>query len=223
MCIRSKAASIAWKVAIVLFGTYGLLDGAGILAGRYLDAFPHMFTNISNLFAWTYFVCAIVWLATHLGDRDAVTFFPAAKYTATMSLLVTMLIAHFLMFDTLVQDGVLQVHLLVLHYIVPTMTLLDWLLFDEKGKMPAWGPFSWLSLVLAYLVVVMILVGMFGIYMGGGTTGDVTMYPYTFLDPSISGAGGVAAFVAAMVVAFVTLGYALFGIDRALARLANKE
>ena len=222
MRIKSKAVSIAWKAAIVLIGAWGLLDGAGILAGHYLDAFPHMFTNISNLFAWVYFVCAIVWLASRFSDERAHTFFPVAKYTATMSLLVTMLIAHFMMFDTLVQNGVLQVHLLILHYIVPVMTLLDWALFDEKGRMPKWGPISWLSLVLAYLVFVMVAVGVFGAYMGGGTTGDVSMYPYTFLDPSISGAGMVAAFVAVMVAAFVALGYALFGIDRLLGRRADR-
>jgi hypothetical protein len=218
MRIKSKTLSIAWKVVLLAFGAWGLLDGSGILAGHYQSGFPHMFTNISNLFAWGYFACAIVWLARRRDDDSATTFAPMAKYTATVSLLVTMLIAHFMLFDAMFQNGQLVLHLVVLHYVVPIMVLLDWLLFDEKGKMPIWGPISWLSLVTAYLVVVMVGVGVFGLYMGGGTTADVTRYPYTFLDPAISGTVGVTAFCAGMLVAFAALGYVIFGVDRLLAR-----
>ena len=210
MRINNKTASIIWKVILLAFCTWGLLDGSGILAGHYTSAFPHMFTNISNLFAWLYFACALVWLLLP-GERG--TFVPVLKYTATVSLLVTMLIAHFMLFDAMFQDGKLVLHLVVLHYIVPLMTLFDWLLFDEKGKMPFWGPFAWLSLVLGYLAFVMVAVGGFGIYMGGGTTADETMYPYTFLDPGISGVGGVVMFCLGMLAAFIALGFALYGID----------
>ena len=216
MRIRSRTASVAWKLVLVAFATYGLLDGAGILAGRYDANFPHMFTNISNLFAWGYFLCAAIWIIAHR-DEEAVAPAPGFKYTATVSLLVTMLIAHFMLFDAMFRGGQVVFHLVVLHYIVPIMTLLDWLLFDEKGAMPAWGPLAWMSLVLAYLVFTMVVVGVFGIFWGGGTTADITSYPYTFLDPAISGVGGVVGFCAAMLVAFVALGYLLFGIDRLLA------
>lgn len=90
--------------------------------------------------------------------------------------------------------------------------------FDEKGKLPIWGPFAWMSLVVVYLAIVMICAGPLGLYMGGGTTGDVSRYPYTFLDPGISGAGNVAIFCVVMLVGFVALGYVLVGLDRLLAR-----
>ena len=173
MRVKSKALSIAWKLALLAFATWGLLDGSGILAGHYLSAFPNMFTNVSNLFAWGYFACAAVWLVVRRADDDAVTF-------------------------------------------------ADWLLFDEKGRMPLWGPLAWMSLVLVYLVVVMVRVGLLGHDMGGGTTADVTRYPYTFLDPALSGAGGVALFCLSMLVAFVALGFVMVGIDRLLARIARR-
>lgn len=223
MRIKSKMASIGWKVVLLLTGAYGLLDGAGVLAGAYEANFPHMFTNVSNLFAWGYFLLATIWLVRNRNDEGAETFAPVAKYTATISLLVTMLIAHFMLFDAMFRDGQLVWHLVALHYVVPIMTLLDWLLFDEKGNMPMWGPIAWMSLVLAYLAVVMVGAGPLGLYMGGGTTADVSRYPYTFLDPGISGVGGVAAFCGAMLVAFVALGYVLFGADRLLAKLGARE
>ena len=223
MRIRSRAASIAWKVILLAVGTYGLLDGSGILAGAYATGFPHMFTNVSNLFAWAYFLIATIWLVRNRNDSAAVTFAPQAKYTATISLLVTMLIAHFMLFDAMFQNGQLVWHLVALHYVTPIMTLLDWLLFDEKGQMPLWGPLAWMSLVLAYLAVVMIGAGPLGLYLGGGTTADQTNYPYTFLDPAISGVGGVAAFCAGMLAAFVALGYVLLGIDRLLAKFGPQQ
>ena len=222
MRIRNKTLSIVWKVVLLVFGGYGLLDGSGILAGTYLTGFPHMFTNISNLFAWAYFLLAVIWLVRTRDDESAVTFAPQMKYTATMSLIVTMLIAHFMLFDAMFQDGKLVLHLVALHYVTPLMALLDWLLFDEKGKMPVWGPFAWLSLAVVYLVVVMIGAGPLGLDLGGGTTADVTRYPYTFLDPAISGVGGVITFIAVMLVVFSVLGYVLFGIDRLLGRLARR-
>ena len=222
MRLKSKTASIVWKVVLLVFGGYGLLDGAGILAGAYESGFPHMFTNVSNLFAWVYFLIAVIWLVRNRDDEKSVTFAPQVKYTATISLLVTMLIAHFLLFDAMFRDGQLVWHLVALHYVVPLMVLLDWALFDEKGKMPVWGPFAWMSLVVVYLAVVMIGAGPLGLYLGGGTTADVSNYPYTFLDPTISGVGGVAAFCGAMLVAFVALGYVLFGIDRLLARRGKR-
>ena len=218
MRIGNKMASIVWKTVLLAFGTYGLLDGAGILAGAYQTGFPHMFTNVSNLFAWVYFLLAVIWLVRNRSNDGAVTFAPQVKYTATISLLVTMLIAHFLLFDAMFRDGQLVWHLVVLHYVVPIMTLLDWVLFDEKGKMPVWGPLAWMSLVVAYLAIVMIGAGPLGMNLGGGTTADVSRYPYTFLDPGISGVGGVVAFCGVMLVAFVALGYVLFGIDRLLGR-----
>lgn len=223
MRIRNKTVSILWKVALLAIGAFGLLDGAGLLVGAYDANFPHMFTNVSNLFAWAYFLLAVVWLARNHGDEDAVTFAPVAKYTATISLLVTMLIAHFMLFDAMFKDGQLVWHLVAMHYAVPTMTLLDWVLFDQKGRMPAWGPLAWMSLVAAYLVVVMVGAGPLGLYLGGGTTADKSAYPYTFLDPAIAGVGGVAAFCGAMLVAFVALGYVLLAADRLLGRVGGSS
>lgn len=221
MRIENRKMSIIWKIAILIIGLWGLLDGAGFLAGQYTSNFPHMFTNISNMFAWCYFACAVVHMMRNKEDSD--TFAPFFKYTATISLLVTMIIGHVMLFNALVQDGHIVWHLIVLHYIVPIMTLLDWLLFDKKGEMPVWGPLTWESLALGYLAFSMIAVGVFGIYMGGGTTADVTDYPYTFLDPQIVGVTGVVGFCAGMVVLFVVLGYLLYGTDHLMARRANAK
>jgi hypothetical protein len=218
MMIRSRTACILWRAALLLFGLFGLLDGAGILTGSYHSNFPHMFTNISNLAAWVYFLCAMIRLIIRKEPEIGVPFLPVFKYTVTISLLVTMLIAHFMLFNAMFKDGHLVWCLVILHYVAPCMTLLDWLLFDQKGKMPVWGPFAWISLGVAYLAFTMIYVGVFGRYMGGGTTADLTSYPYDFLDPAIKGTGAVIGFCGAMIIAFIVLGYVLYGIDHLMRR-----
>ena len=223
MRIRSRSLSLLWKLAILVFGLYGLLDGAGILAGAYTKNFPHMFTNVSNLFAWAYFALALVWMLADRRREEASGFAPFLKYTAMVSLLVTMLIAHFMLFDAMFRDGRLVLHLVVLHYIVPILSLLDWLLFDEKGRMPLWGPLSWISLAVCYLAFSMIGAGLLGLDLGGGTTADITRYPYDFLDPGLVGPGAVAAFCGAMVAAFILLGYVIWGIDRLLSGRRKKR
>ena len=60
MRIRSKALCILWRSILLIAGLWGLLDGSGILSGAYTDNFPHMFTNISNMFAWVYFLLALI-------------------------------------------------------------------------------------------------------------------------------------------------------------------
>ena len=222
MYIQNKLASAIWKFVLVAVATYGLLDGSGILAGHYLTGFPHMFTNVSNIFAWGYFLVAAVRLVRSKDDNPGV-FAPQVKYTAMISLLVTALIAHFMLFDAMFQNGQLVWHLVAMHYVVPAMALLAWLLLDETGKMVVWGPFAWLSLAAVYLIVVMIGAGPLGLDLGGGTTAGQTRYPYTFLDPAISGVGGVALFIVVMLVAFVLLGYLIFAIDRLLGRMANRK
>ena len=103
-----------------------------------------MFTNISNLAAWIYFLCAVIRLLMRSEVEGYEPFVPVCKYIVTISLLVTMIIAHVLLFDAMVQNGHVVWHLVVMHYVSPIMTLLDWLFFDEKGKMPLWGPFAWI-------------------------------------------------------------------------------
>ena len=218
MSIRNKWLSVLWKIATVAVGTFGLLGGSGVLAGAYSPCFPHMFTNLSNMAVCLYFLAAAV--AVCAGRDVARPMLPQVKYTLTMSILVTMLIAHFMLFDTLMDSsGRVIPHMLCLHYIVPIMTLGDWLLFDEKGRMRAWGPLVWPSFLLGYAVFTLVFVGVFGGYMGGGTTADITRYPYTFLDPALSGWTGVAAFIGVVTIAVVVLGYVIFGLDRLLARL----
>lgn len=128
---------------------------------------------------------------------------------------VVYMLSH-LLFD----NGTLDVTLLILHYIVPIGIVLDWLLFDTKGHMTPTGPLVWVVLPLAYVIYIMVSVNVFGLFMGALKLGP-SRYPYSFFDVDALGAGSVALFIVAMLVAFIALGYVYFAIDHALAKRAK--
>ena len=214
MSINNKGFAAVWRAAILAFGLWGLLDGSGILKGQYTENFPHMFTNISNMFVWVYFLFALVCTAAKKGEDGAV-FAPFFKYTATVSLMVTMLIGHFMLFDALVQDGHIVWHLIVLHYVVPIMTLLDWLLFDRKGTMRAVEPPFWTVFPLCYLVCIMVGVWCFGLNV---RPAQHSRWPYDFLDFDHNGVPAVTVTILLLIVGFVVLGYVYMLIDHLMAR-----
>jgi hypothetical protein len=100
----------------------------------------------------------------------------------------------------------------LLHYMMPVLYLIDWVLFAEKrslryGDVPRWLIFP--ALYAGYSLL-------------RGSVAD--WYPYPFLDVSKLGAGPVAINVMLVVALFACLGFALAWIGRHLpARLENTQ
>ena len=219
MRIKSKTASLIWKALIVVVGLVGLVIGTGVFKGAFNPLIFGMFTTISNAIVVVYFFVALV----VLGGRTSAspTFCPLFKQIVTMGITVTFLVAHFFLSNLLYTDDVLNVDMLILHYIVPIMTILDWLLFDEKGRMRAWAPFLWTILPLAYLAVVEVAINAWGFSFSGGVEG-ASDYPYPFLDAATLGWPRVIGLICALVAAFIVLGYVWRAIDGVLARAGRK-
>lgn len=132
-----------------------------------------------------------------------------------MGLTVTCLVAYFLLEGGLREgDGSYSADLLALHSIVPLGSVLDWLLRDEKGAVGAAEPLEWTVFPLAYFAYTLFSVNVLGVRMGGVKS----RYPYPFIDVDKLGVKRVASTVAALLAAFVTLGYGFVGIDSLLAR-----
>lgn len=167
------------------------------------------FTNLSNAVAILYFVCALAAMLIPTYRSGGKILWRPLKNTLTMGLLVTMLIAQFLLNGIWV-NGKVDVSLLFLHLLTPLMVLLDWLFFDGKGRMRVWEPVAWPLWPLAYLAVTLILAPISPIRKDDGS---FSRYPYPFIDVASLGAGRVAVNVVVLLVLFIVLGYILFGID----------
>jgi hypothetical protein len=90
----------------------------------------------------------------------------------------------------------------LLHTVVPLLAVLDWLLFDERGRFRWLHALYWLAFPLGYLAFALIR----GLIIG--------KYPYPFINVNSLGYSGVAISAVGFAVAFWILGLAFVAIDR---------
>lgn len=211
MYIRSRTASLVFKIFIAAIGTLTLLQQLGVFDGRLDIKFVYFFTNISNIAVALYFWCDI---AAILRGRDAnEPWAPKLKYMVMLGITVTCLVAHFMLDGGYVfQNGKFQPHMLVVHYIVPICTILDWLLFDKKGHIGWKDPLLWPAFPLVYLGYINILVLGLGVRCSAENR-----WPYPFLNADVMGVPAVCGVCVGLVVAFIILGYVYTFIDHKLA------
>ena len=214
MHIESKTASIVYKLLLVAIGIYGLLLIFGVTEGRLNLSMLHYFTVLSNLLCVLYFIVDIIYIVR--GGEDCV-WFPALKGSAMMAITVTLLVAHFILGMRFTMADSSGVSLLIVHYVVPIMTILDWLLFDPKSYIKKISPLIWTIGPLLYFVYAMIAARI------GDGIGYNSRYPYPFLDVDALGWGRVILTVIALVVFFIALGYAYYGVDRLLSKFGEKR
>ncbi len=213
-----KNASIVWKGLLLLAEAVGLGLGSGLFEGAYKRRFPYMFTNLSNMAVFAYFLCALIFILAHRKEEKGV-FAPVIKHAVTMSVTMTLLISHFFLFDALFAGGHLHVELIILHYVTPLMTILDWAIFDPKGTIKKWEPPVWLVLPLGYLLAAIVAIAGFGSDFGADVAAGKNPYPYPFIDLGARGAAGVTKFVVLSGIVFVLLGYLVYAIDWMLGRV----
>ena len=205
-----------YRVIAALMCLIGLGIQFGVLEGR-VDAYLlNYFTVLSNI------VCLVVWVALIARPRLS----PLIHGVAAQGILLTMAVYHFMLSGLFTMgDGGLnlfQVANILLHYVCPTLMILDLLLLAERQPLRLSAPWIWTAFPILYLVYVFIR-GATGIPIapGGGSA-----YPYFFLDPGAAGLtgnpqgfGGVAIWVAILYTAYVAVGYGMCALYLLCGRL----
>jgi hypothetical protein len=217
MAVRNTAASVAYKLLTVLAGIFGLLLVSGVFEGRFHLSVLSYFTVLSNILCVVYFAADIVYILKTRRLGKAPVWCPALKGIAMMAITVTLLVAHFILGTRFTMGGSLSLTLLFTHYVVPLMTIADWLLFDPKGLLTWKSPLLWTIGPLVYFVYAMIAAR-----IGDGIGYGGSRYPYPFLDVDVLGFGTVLLWVLGLVVFFVALGYLWVLADKGLGRIAAR-
>ena len=107
----------------------------------------------------------------------------------------------------------------LVHYVVPIMTFVDYLLFTPKGRIKWQHPFAWLILPSVYVVFVLIRAEV-STAMFAGFSG-MSRYPYPFVDVDLYGLGMVLLMVGAILLGFLILGYVIYALDRILGKISR--
>lgn len=208
MRIRNRYASAGMKLLVGLCALLGILIQCGIFIGSPDFSSLRYYTLLSNLLCFLYFLPAGV---CTLRGNDRI--FPAFKGALIMGITVTGIVFHVLLSGRFSMGGTFSLSNFLLHTAVPVLSVLDWLLFDEKGKYTVRSPFMWVLLPDIYFVLIVIYAYTVGKpFMGG------SRFPYFFIDFDLLSVGAVLLYVAALHVFFIALGFVFVGIDRLLAR-----
>ena len=111
-----------------------------------------------------------------------------------------------------------QINSVLFHIILPIMFVLDWLLFYEKGKVKTIYPICSTLFPLLYVIFIFIRAWILEF--------DSTVpyiYPYFFLDLDKLGVMGVIKWVIFLSIGFVIGGFLLYGIDKVIFKIKNKN
>lgn len=217
MPVKYNAASVAYKLLTVLAGIFGLLQVFGVFEGRIQLSVLSYFTVLSNILCVVYFAADIIYILKNRGTEKPPIWRPALKGITMMAITVTLLVAHFILGTRFTMGGALSLTLIFTHYVVPLMTIADWLLFDPKGLLTWKSPLVWTIGPLVYFVYAMIAAR-----IGDGIGYGGSRYPYPFLDVDAQGWGTVLLWVLGLVVFFVALGYLWVLADKGLGKIAAR-
>lgn len=205
--------SIIYKIIITIIGTLAVFNGF------FYDNFQldietaYYFTYQSNILVIVYFILDIFNII-----KKKETFYPRFKGAVTMSITVTFLVYHFLLSTTSGKlEGIDYIRNIILHYIVPIMTIFDYIIFDKKGIYKIIDPILWLIIPILYFVFVLIRARV------GSPFSDGSYYPYFFVDIDKYGLKTVLRNVFFITLFFAVLGYIEYFIDMLFNKVYGKH
>lgn len=195
---RVIAAAIGWFALGLQYWLLMTGDiGPGPL-GRTVNFFSY-FTILINIVAAL--ALTLPWLAPHSAVGR---FFRAPTVrTAIATYIIVVGTTYFLILRHLwAPQGWAFVADASLHYLMPVLFVLDWLLFVPKGTLKFTDALAWLPFPLAYMLWT---------FAYGALSG---FYPYPFVDVSKLGYGRVAANALGLFAVFLALSLVMIAIDR---------
>lgn len=207
-------------LVIFLLGTMGLLFHSGLIPKKYIRAgFFCYYTNLSNLLVVVYELLLGASGHDPHGALYRALSSPTVALTMTLCIYVTHLIFHWVLVPTAKKYGEDGLRALGagtfgnvwVHYIIPWLTVLQWLLWQDKSGLTLKSALYWLLLPLVYCAFAMLRA------KSGkpiGRTND--LYPYPFLDYPRLGAKRFWLNFVSILAAFFLLGCLFVGIARLL-------
>lgn len=215
MSETKKIVALIYRIIIVIIGIYGLYINSAV------DGFMYelnYFTIISNLLVVLYFTFAVI--RTILKWNEEPEMYLPFKGAVTISILLTFIIFHFVLRPTYFTMGSFSLNSIeniIIHYIIPWMTILDYFMFDKKGEIKKSDPVFWLVIPALYAIYTAVKASF------GFTFLDGSAYPYEFMDIDKLGIYKVLINEIIMLITILILSYSCFGIDQLLKKIFNKK
>lgn len=158
--------------------------------GRSLfGAMFHFFSFYTN---WTNILLVLIFLDLFKGFSGLSS--PVTCVTGLSSIIMVMIVYHFLLSATHHPVGIDKVTNVIMHYIVPVIFTLFWITCRHIGDLNWSDLYKFILFPMAFLVFT---------YVKAAITAE---YPYDFLNYNLNGFSGVAPIIGAIVVLILFLG-----------------
>lgn len=206
---KMKIASIIFKGLFLISCAFGLsltVDSAPSFA-----IFISYYTTQSNILVLV--VMSVMFFREFFYQGEKTRFLSVLKSLATVSILVTFLIYHFVLAPN-IDPGMTNVSSglgnIMVHYVTPLWFFIDYLIFDTKGSTRLADPFIYISFLIYYFVFSNLRALNGELYEYGSI---VSQFPYPFLDYAVFGIYGVSAAILIISVIVLILGFIFVGLD----------
>ncbi|MEO6365280.1 MAG: Pr6Pr family membrane protein [Luteimonas sp.] len=203
MLVRSSASILRPAFGLLALSAIARQLALHVQLGFDAVNFFSFFTNLSNLFA----AAVLIACARGRSSRsDTPNSIDRLRAVSVVNMSVVGLVFAILLRETDLGSLLPWVNV-VLHYVMPCVVVLDWLLQPPRTKLGSRHLLLFQLFPAIYLAYVLVR---------GSTTG---WYPYPFLDPAnVGGYGGVAAYATAIAATFLVSGWALLALGNKLRR-----
>ena len=217
--IKSRTAQLIFQTIYCTLGLVGVVAGLGIFDNintiRW-DFYVH-FTNISNFLCLGVMLASLIQTAKKKED-SYVTATPLLKFIGMLGILLTFLVFNVMLAGAEGRDPQAnwRIGSLCFHVVLPILYIADWFLFRERRRAKWYYPVASIAFPLAYVIFLFIqaVVLRFDSTILIPTTTTPLIYPYFFVNLDTQGVGGVLMWIGILSVAFVTVGFLFFGLDR---------
>lgn len=226
--IKNRTTQIIYQTIYCTLGLVGCIASLGVfddVANLRWDFYVH-FTNLSNFLCIGIMVAALIQTVRKKGDSYVQTA-PVLKFIGMLGILLTFLVFNLLLAGAEGRDPQLnwRISSLTFHVVLPIMYIADWFLFYERKKTKWYYPIASVAFPLAYVLFVFVQAAILkfdtGVLIPGSTT--PLIYPYFFVNLETQGVAGVAKWIVILLVAFVAVGFGLFGLDKLGKKNADNE
>ncbi|EPR11934.1 hypothetical protein L323_09710 [Ruminiclostridium papyrosolvens C7] len=216
MYIHNRLLALIFRI-LFLFGCgIGLYLNSGIPSGKFAPYMLIFYTIQSNALCFVFFsilaVKNVIDIKTK-GIKGSTSVFPHLKGAVTMTISMTFIIYHFVLIPLYTSHDanyrILNWQNILVHYFVPIMTVLDWLLFDKKQNFRWFDPMLWISVPISYFIFLIIRAR-----IGGMIAIVQSKYPYYFVDVDILGWINVFKYAGVFILGFLILGYVIYLVDK---------
>lgn len=194
------------RIARCIFSLIGaILSISGIIDG-YDGTFDMIFyfTYLSNMLVFGVFTAQFILELINIVKKTSYQVPAGIKGLALMMITFTFLTVFFVLSPFSLPSDWLDARI---HYLVPFITVFDWILFDAHCRFRIYHPLYWVFAPIVYFGYILI-VAICGIKYNGGET-----FPYFFMDVFEYGWGFVLPMILILAVVFLVLGALVTFLD----------